>query len=179
MANYQQPEVITKDVHKTLQWQIEKAHDSFRDSLLSPVGFWKLKQMQYCGAALLGTVLLFFSFQAWHGFRALDSLAYDALSLPLQFGVLVGLLLTCWQVFVLWNLLRSFLVSLESIPLAHAFLPPSRSGGGRPIWVRHLNLQSLDIHLRKRIVLHDLARLVPPGPGPSREHTWYDESPGE
>ena len=24
MANYQQPEVITKDVHKTLQWQLEK-----------------------------------------------------------------------------------------------------------------------------------------------------------
>jgi hypothetical protein len=175
-AVYQQPEVITERVHKTLQRRLEVSHNRFRDSLLSFTGLWTDKQKVYCGVVLLAILILVLFFGSWRHFRATDGLAYDSLAIPLQFGVVAALLLTCWHVSRLWSLLREFLVALEAIPLAHAFLPPSRPRGSRPIWVRHLNLQSLDIHLRKRIVLHDLTlRSVSPKQEGSEAKTWYEE----
>jgi hypothetical protein len=174
MAVYQQPEIITESIDNTLQDRLKRSHDNFRDSLRSLAGLWTPVQKTFFKGALGGAVVVLISLHWWRGFRTIDSLAFDMLSLPLQFAAVTVLLLTCWQVVTLWSQLHSFLTALESIPLAHAFLPPSRSGSARPIWVRHLNLQSLDIHLRKRIVLHDLALSSPGGTVRTKEKVWYE-----
>ena len=73
----------------------------------------------------------------------------------------VTLLVACWHVLNLWHSLQGFLTCLDTLPLRRAFIQPDRSISDRPIWVRRLNLQSIDIHVRALMVLHDMALLRP------------------
>jgi len=157
MAVYQEPEIITENLHTPLQPRFKKAHDSFRLSLLSFAGFWTREQIRTAVRIIVACLVLLGLFGIWRHFRTVDGPLGDWLAIPLQAGVLISLLLSCGHIFILWDRLHSFLVVLETLPLAQAFRSPNSSGDSRPIWVRHLNLQSLDIHLRKQAILHDLA----------------------
>lgn len=172
LAAYQQPEVITRDVHPLLQKRLEHAHDEFNRSLLSAIGFADGRRKMYAAIALGLALALIACFSAYRHFSAIDTLSYDLLAMPLQFTVAAALAFTCWEIVVLWGMLRQFLAALETLPLAWAFLPPSRTGAGRPIWVRHLNLQSLDIHMRKLTVLHDLVLLPYAVETPEERNQW-------
>ncbi len=69
------------------------------------------------------------------------------------------LLLTCWQIRMMSKSLHGFTTSLDILPLGRAFVQPSPAGGNRPIWVRRLNFQSLDIHRNALLLLHDMGLL--------------------
>jgi hypothetical protein len=84
-----------------------------------------------------------------------DGTGFNALLFACICAVGLTLLLTCWHALTLWTLLRHFLSALEPLPFIGAFVRPERAGDRRPIWVRWLNLQSLDVFYRTTVILHD------------------------
>ncbi len=91
---------------------------------------------------------------------SIDGLRYNQLAAGLQFLVTALLLLTCLHIRSLWRSLQSLLASLGMLPLLRSFAPVARSGGDRPIWVRRLNLQSVDVHIQAIYVLHNINLLA-------------------
>jgi hypothetical protein len=157
IAVHQEPEVLPAEIGPPLHARLTRAHDEFRNSLLSWAGLWTREQISVAFGLVALLVLVALAVGAWQGFRTVDGALFDWLVIPLQLGLLVALVVTLRHVFLLWDSLRAFLAVLKTLPLAKWFRPPTQTHGSRPIWVRHLNLQSLDIHLRKEEVLHDLA----------------------
>jgi hypothetical protein len=98
----------------------------------------------------------------------LDGCWFSYSLLVIECLVVLTLLLTCWQVVTLWYVLRFFLTALEPLPFVNAFVRPERTGDRRPIWIRWLKLESLDVFYRTNIILHDLALNCPPGLNPER-----------
>ena len=82
----------------------------------------------------------------------LDGLGFTTFLIVLESVVTLTLLLTCWQVLTLWNLLRHLLAALEPLPFVDAFVRPERTGDRRPIWVRWLHLESLDAFYRTALI---------------------------
>ena len=110
----------------------------------------------WLGLCLVG---LYFLFRVDVQLASIDGSLYDSICIPLQLLLAFLLLLTCWHIRVLWRSLRGFTASLGVLPLARAFIQVAPAAGNRPIWVRHFNLQSLDIHLNSALILHDMALL--------------------
>jgi hypothetical protein len=110
----------------------------------------------WLGLCLVG---LYFLFRVDVQLASIDGSLYDSICIPLQLLLAFLLLLTCWHIRVLWRSLRGFTASLDILPLARAFIQVAPAAGNRPIWVRHFNLQSLEIHLKSALILHDMALL--------------------
>lgn len=55
-----------------------------------------------------------------------------------------------------WNLLRAFLVSLNSVVLGRYFMRIPEFGGSGPVWIREVKLMSLATALNSSIALHNL-----------------------
>ncbi len=90
-----------------------------------------------------------------------DGSVYNTLSIALMLMSAAALVLSCWQVRLLWHSLQGFLTCLNTLPLGMAFVSVDHSGSSRPIWVRRLTLQSIDIHASALVVLHDMTILRP------------------
>jgi hypothetical protein len=76
-------------------------------------------------------------------------------------------------VVTLWYLLRCFLSTLEPLPFVDAFMRPERTGDTRPLWVRWLNLQSLDVFYRMAIILRDASLIAKKHEDQQRMDAWY------
>jgi hypothetical protein len=90
--------------------------------------------------------------------RSIDGMVYDWLCGALQWGVVVSLIFTGYQIIVATRLLKSMLVSLNCLPLARAFARLEVQNGSQPIWFRRFHLQALDVPIRAAVILHDLER---------------------
>lgn len=92
--------------------------------------------------------------------RSIDNESYNLLTLVLQSLVIVLLLLSCAHLRLLWRSLQAFLAALGSFPLARSFRAMGGSGVDRPLWVRRLNLQSIEIHIQAIYILHNMTVLA-------------------
>jgi hypothetical protein len=99
-------------------------------------------------AAVIATV--------WEQVSTIDGRCFNVTLMAIEGALVVTILLTCSQVLTLWYLLRCFLSALEPLPFVTAFIRPERTGDRRPLWVRWLNLESLDVFYRTAVILHDL-----------------------
>jgi hypothetical protein len=150
-----QPEVLTEGVG-VLKGRLKASRDRFCDSARSGLGLSTADQKCRLKIGAAGLVGLCCLFRADSNLGSIDGAPYDILCIVLQLMVAVLLLLTCCHIRILWRSLRGFSTNLGLLPLARAFVCVSSSGGNRPIWVRHFNLQSLDIHTNAVLVLHDM-----------------------
>jgi hypothetical protein len=92
--------------------------------------------------------------------RSIDNRSYNLLTLALHFLVILLLLLSCLHLRLLWRSLQAFLAALGSFPLARSFQAVEGTGADRPLWVRRLNLQSIEIHIQAMYVLHNMTILA-------------------
>lgn len=90
---------------------------------------------------------------------SVEGKTYDWLFLTLLSVLIVTIFGTSVQVRVTWTSLQGLLNTLNSLPISTAFTRLSDAGKRSPIWVRRLNLKSLDIPLRSSTVLHDICVL--------------------
>lgn len=171
---FQQPDIISRQMQASLQQRLEKAHAEFNASLASVFGFWTIEQEKWFGLVLLAGLGFGGLLRAHAQLTSIDTPYYDFLCVALLALVILMLIASCWQIAVLWRRLQSFLVSLGILPLANAFVPVERASGQRPIWVRRLNMQSLDIQISSVMLLHDMSLLPSELAGPRKEEWWFD-----
>jgi len=155
----QKPEVLTEDIETPLQPRLYDAFDNFNASLESPVGLWKRKHWIWFAGILVLAGLLCLVGRIDVKLRSVEGRPYDFLVAGLQLLVVLTLLVACWHAMQLWRSFQSFLSCLGILPLATSFIRTDRSASNRPIWVRRLNLQSIDIHARCLVALHDMQLL--------------------
>jgi hypothetical protein len=108
---------------------------------------------------ILGLTICKFFHVAAH-MRSIDNESYNLLTLVLHSLLILLLLLSCAHLRLLWRSLQSFLAALGSFPLARSFQVVEGSGADRPLWVRRLNLQSIEIHIQAVYVLHNMTVLA-------------------
>jgi hypothetical protein len=175
-ASCQEPQVLT-GIGSLLKDVLAQSHSHFSGSAHSALGFFSADQRRRFWIVLAAAVLLCIAYRINVHFASVDGVAFDALCVFLQLLVAALLLLTCWQIRVLSKSLLSFTTSLDVLPLAQAFVPACAQSGNRPIWVRRLNLQSLDIQENAVLLLHDLRlqreQLTKLGLHPGRVDFWY------
>jgi hypothetical protein len=179
LAACQRPDVITSGLSTSLEARLRRAWKDFNGVLKSSSGLRLAARTRLSSEPiLLGLALVVVGvilgtlFHVDQQMRSIDGRSYNLLAFSLQLLVIVLLLLTCVQAWLLWQSLQSFLASLGSFPLTDSFRPVDRSGSGRPIWVRRLNLQSIEIHVETIYVLHNMTIL-------SRDAFAIDPSNGE
>ena len=154
LASRGQPYVVSDGV-EVLKGHLDNSHKEFKASAESAFGllpgqwrgFW-IALVAFAAICALSRVDI--------QLGSIDGSPYDTLSIALPLLVSALLLLTCWHVRSLWKSLHRFTTNLELLPAASAFVPVSPSSGNRPIWVRHSDLLSLDVHTNSVLVLHDL-----------------------
>jgi hypothetical protein len=156
LAACQKPEALTTDMGTILQPRLNDSFASFNDALESPGWIWK-KELWWLFMVLGGLMCVVGRIDI--KLRSVEGGLYDMLATGLQLLVMLTLLGACLQVRYLWHSFQSFLSCLGVLPLANSFIRTDRSASNRPIWVRRLNLQSIDIHARSMVVLHDIALL--------------------
>jgi len=159
LATCQNPEALTTNMGTNLQPRLHDSFASFNESLESPGWIWKTKSWWLF--VLLG-VLACAVGRIDIKLRSVEGGLYDVLATGLQLVVMLTLLGACLQVRQLWHSFQSFLSCLGVLPLASSFIRTDRSASNRPIWVRRLNLQSIDIHASSMFVLHDISLLSGP-----------------
>jgi hypothetical protein len=152
----QQPEVLTHGLDSVLKERLKKSHDHFNESAHSALGLFTAHPRRLLAISLAALAALCYLFHVYAQLASIDGRPYDLLCTTLQILLAGLMLLTCWHVLDLWRSLRDFTTSLDLLPLKHAFVRASPAGGNRPIWVRRLNLQSLDIHINSALVLNDM-----------------------
>jgi hypothetical protein len=150
-----QPDVLTSGVG-ALKGRLEASHRRFVDAASSALGLSTPHQRSGFQVAVAVVVGLCCLFRLDVDLSSIDGAPYDILCIALQILVAGLLLLTCFHIRILWRSLHDFTMNLGLLPLARAFIQVSPAGGNRPIWVRHFNLQSLDIHTNSVLVLHDM-----------------------
>jgi hypothetical protein len=159
LAACQKPDVITSGLSTALEERMREAWQDFNSALEGDRGLWFASRTQRPTGLILfalaaGLVGLLFRIDLL--MRSIDGLTYNAIALVLQLLVITLLLMTCVQIRSLWRSLQTFVVSLGMLPVARAFKSVDRSGTDRPIWVRRLNLQSIDTHVQSIYVLHNM-----------------------
>jgi hypothetical protein len=156
LAAYQQPRITTEGLHTALAQKLTEAYAEFCESTQSVTGMRTVfQQGGFC--CLVGAIVILSAiFRLDRCLASIDGPRYDILLLCLQASVTVAILLTCWHIKYLWYCLQSCLACLSAQPFVEAFTAPLPAAGNRPIWVRRLNLQSLSLHIRSAVVLHDL-----------------------
>ena len=100
-----------------------------------------------------------FCFDVYARMRSIDDRPYNLLAFVLHLLVIGSLLLTCVHIRLLWHSLQTFLAALGALPIARSFEPVDQFQADRPIWVRRLNLQSIEIHIQALYVLHNMTLL--------------------
>ncbi len=153
------PEALTTGIETVLQTRLDESIGSFNASLESPTGFWNKKQRAGFAVVLAIAALVCLLGRIGVKLRSIEGASYDYLSLGLQSLVMLALLGACWQIGHLWHSFQAFLRCLGELPLATSFIGTDGSASKRPIWVRRLNLQCVDIYLRGMVVLHDMTLL--------------------
>ena len=156
-AMNQRPRVATASFAPALKSRLRESLRSFNRSLLAPLNFrWREQLVWLLG--ITGTALAGGAFLRVHErLSSIDGWFYDSLSIGLQILVILTLIVTSWQLKVCWSSFRSFLVSLNMLPLAAKNNTLGSDASKGPIWVRRLNLQSLDIPMRSVKLLHDMS----------------------
>jgi hypothetical protein len=163
LAACQKPDVITSGLATALEERLREAWEDFNGALEGSRGLSFASRTQHSTALILFALaggIMGFLFRVDRLMRSIDGPSYNLLALVLQLLVIVLLLLTCVHIRSLWRSLQSFLVSLGMLPLARSFKPVARSGADRPIWVRRLNLQSIDTHVQAIYELHNMTLLA-------------------
>jgi hypothetical protein len=105
-------------------------------------------------------VVVGFLFDVYAQMRSIDDRPYNLLAFVLHLLVIGSLLLTCVHIRLLWHSLQTFLAALSALPIARSFQPVNQFQADRPIWVRRLNLQSIEIHIQALYVLHNMTLLA-------------------
>ena len=176
LAACQRPEVMTAGL--SLEARLRRAWKDFNSLLTSCSGFRLYARMRLrrlrrvkrtsgwadpillAPGLAIAVAVLGVLFRVDEQVRTIDGGWYNWLALILQIVLAILLLLACVQIRLLWRSLESFLASVASLPLVHAFKPVDGSGTSRPIWVRRLNLQSMDVHIQSVYVLHNMVMLA-------------------
>jgi hypothetical protein len=136
---------------------LERAAKELKSSLDAPYRPFTERHVWPLSLALSALLLAAIIARAWEQVSTPDGPLYRATLLTIESLLVMTLLLTCWHIITLWRLLHCFLTALEPLPFVTAFTHPDRTGSRRPIWVRWLNLESLDVFYRTGVILHDLA----------------------
>ncbi len=163
LAACQRPEIVTSGVPTALEARLSEACRDFNDALEGKRGIWFTSRTQDATGPLIAAVacvVMGVLFRVDRLLASIDGWRYNPLALGLQFLVVALLLLTALNIRSLWRSLQSLLASIGMLPLARSFAPVARSGGDRPIWVRRLNLQSIDVHIQAIYVLHNINLLA-------------------
>jgi hypothetical protein len=186
LAACQRPDILTSGLASALEPRLQKAWEDFNGVLSSCSGLqltdrirrWKSRgaakkspvakqqpaawddSILLAPALVLAVAVFGNLFHINEQLRTIDDGGYNWFAMSLQFLLVFLLLLTCVRIRLLWQSLQSFLTSLGTLPIAQAFKPVDGSGADRPIWVRRLNLQSIDIHVQAVYVLHNMTRLA-------------------
>ncbi|HTT65141.1 MAG TPA: hypothetical protein VMG35_24995 [Bryobacteraceae bacterium] len=155
-ASYQQPEVTTDGLDSVLSGRLKKCHGHFIESARSLLGLCTGEHQFGLAIAVAASAVVCFLFRVDLQLASIDGRPYDLLCTTLHLLLAGLLLLTCWHILDLWKSLHCFTTSLDILPLARAFIRAAPAGSSRPIWVRRLNLQSLDVHINSVKVLHDM-----------------------
>ena len=158
-ASCEQPE-IGPVVDTVLPGCLQSSYTRFGELAGSVLGLLDQRVWFRIAVPILAALLYLFHVQIISKFGAIlgsiDGTTYDGLCISLHLLLLGLLLLTCWQIHSLWRSLRNFTTSLSLLPLARAFIQVSRVGGNRPIWVRRIDRQALDIQTNSVLILHDM-----------------------
>jgi hypothetical protein len=168
----QKPGVAIEGLPPTLKDRVRKAWENFNGAVESPFGIQRQNLKAMIPYALAGAVVGIL-FRVHRMTWSIDGLSYNVLALFLQLLLVVLLLLTCVHIRLLWRSLQSFLASLSMLPFARSFRPTDRSGADSPIWVRRLNLRSIDVRVQAMYVLHNMTILVPDALGLDPSHATY------
>lgn len=172
----QEPDVVTDGLPTNLQQRMHAAWQNFNGVLKSDFGFWQsagARSFPWWKLVATAAVLVSAVFRVDLKTRSLDGPGYSWLAFVLELIVVILLLLTCEHIQSLWRSLEIFLSSLDMLPLASSFKPTDGAGTDRPIWVRRLNLQSLDIHVEAIYVLRNMTVLAKDGLALSPTHHAY------
>jgi hypothetical protein len=159
----QNPGALTEGLGTALQARMEEAYQDFTRALKSMCCF-QLRDRNntlrgpvfLAGAVLAAGVIGSYLFEVQKEMRSIDGSSYNWLAISLQILIVVLLLVTCASIRSLWGSLQDFLAAIATLPLAKAFTPIDESGADRPLWVRRLNLESIDLHIRALYELHNM-----------------------
>jgi len=158
-ASCEQPE-IGPFVDTVLPGCFKSSYAKFGELAASVLGLLDQRVWFRIAVSILAALLYLFRMQIISKSGAIlgsiDGATYDGLCISLHLLLLGLLLLTCWQIHSLWRSLRDFTTSLSLLPLARAFIQVSRVGGNRPLWVRRIDRQALDIQTDSVLILHDM-----------------------
>lgn len=161
LAASEAPEIMTDHFETALQQEIKEFCDEFNRCSEAPLGIWTGDQWRGAAYILAPVALAFVAAQTWIQFSSIEGRAYDIVSVTLVMLGIGTLALSAWQVMTQWHRLQGLLSCLDTLPLSRGFIRADHSGGPRPIWVRKLNLQSVDVHAQALIVLHDMTLQCP------------------
>jgi hypothetical protein len=171
-AARQRPRLFTSALDKIFPGRIKKYRREISRTLLAPMNLASRKQLMWAGVALLLVVILGALCRVDINLSSVDGRVYDSLLLALLAALILTIFGTCLQVRVTWASLQGLLTTLNSLPICTAFTRLSDPGSRSPIWVRRLNLKSLDIPLRSSMVLHDMQLLNMGQPGGNDPQTF-------
>jgi hypothetical protein len=159
LAVYEKPEVKVEEMGTILQPRLKYFYDRINTCAESAVGIWTTRQITGAAAVVMALAIPFFLARMYLHLGSIDPGKYDELSICLVVASTATILLVCWHAATMWHSLQGLLKCLQMLPLARAFIPQDASGNSRPLWVRRLNLQSIDTLADALIVLHDMSRL--------------------
>ncbi|MBV9610836.1 MAG: hypothetical protein JO091_00115, partial [Acidobacteriaceae bacterium] len=155
-AGYQRPVLFTAALDRIFPGRLKRFSRRINRILLAPMNFSPRKQLAWVLVALFLLCALGLLCRADLNLSTVDGKFFDLLVLLLVALLIFSIAVTCIQIDATWKALHSFLKSVNALPIAKAFTRLSHSTGSSPIWVRRLDLKSLDIPLQASIVLHDL-----------------------
>jgi hypothetical protein len=158
-AARQRPRLFTYALDQIFPGRVKKYRREISRILLAPMNLSPRKQLTWAGASLLLLAALGALCRVDINLSSVDGRTYDSLLLALLAALILTIFGTCLQVRATWASLQGLLTTLNSLPISTAFTRLSDPGTKSPIWVRRLNLKSIDIPLRSSMVLHNM-RLI-------------------
>jgi hypothetical protein len=155
-AAHQRPWLFTSALDRIFRDRIKKYRREISRTLLAPMNLSRRRQLTWAACTVLLTIGVGTLCRARINLSSVDGRTYDWLFLTLLAALILTISGTCVQVTITWRSLQGLLNTLNSLPISMAFTRLSDAGKRSPIWVRRLNLKSLDIPLRSSTVLHDI-----------------------
>ena len=155
-AGYQRPVLFTGALDRIFPGRLKRFSRKVNRVLLAPMNLSPRRQLAWAAIAALLLLAIGLLCRADINLSTVDGSLFNAFFLSLLALLIFAIAATCIQINVAWKALQSLLRSLHALPIASAFTRLSHNSGKSPIWVRHLDLRSLDIPLQSALVLHDL-----------------------
>ena len=161
LAAREAPEIMIDGFETALQPRIQEACERFNGSVEAPLGLSRRGQLLPVLFAVIAFCVIFWATRIDIQLSTIDGRSYDALSITLILLAGVCLVVGACQVLNLWQALQQLLNCLDTLPFGVSFTRADYSSSDRPLWVRRLNLQSIDVHAAALKVLHDMVILAP------------------